>query len=147
MKKVRCFGLDLADLYFRLANIELSPESPEYEGGTWHVEGQLNEHICATALYYYDNENIMPSQLAFRQQSSADDVGEMVRSLSLLGFILLHPPMGWGRYFEDFIVLCLPGRDTLTQKTTRTTPKESTSGYQRSTAARTAKQRSKKWAR
>lgn len=25
----------------KLANIELTPEKPEYEGGTWHVEGQL----------------------------------------------------------------------------------------------------------
>lgn len=25
----------------KLANIELVPESPRYEGGTWHVEGQL----------------------------------------------------------------------------------------------------------
>ncbi|KAG4439283.1 hypothetical protein IFR05_005216 [Cadophora sp. M221] len=61
----------------KLANIELTPESPEYEGGTWHVEGQLNEHICASALYYYDNENIMPSQLAFRQQSDTEEAAEM----------------------------------------------------------------------
>jgi hypothetical protein len=33
----------------KLANIHLTPENPSYEGGTWHVEGQLNEHICATA--------------------------------------------------------------------------------------------------
>lgn len=25
----------------KLANIELTPEKPEYEGGSWHVEGQL----------------------------------------------------------------------------------------------------------
>lgn len=25
----------------KLANIELTPEKPEYAGGTWHVEGQL----------------------------------------------------------------------------------------------------------
>ena len=25
----------------KLANIELTPERPKYEGGTWHVEGQL----------------------------------------------------------------------------------------------------------
>ncbi|KAF8647144.1 hypothetical protein AX16_006975 [Volvariella volvacea WC 439] len=54
----------------KLANIHLTPEKPEYEGGTWHVEGQLNEHICATALYYYDNENTATSHLAFRQQAS-----------------------------------------------------------------------------
>jgi hypothetical protein len=25
----------------KLANIQLTPEKPSYEGGTWHVEGQL----------------------------------------------------------------------------------------------------------
>jgi hypothetical protein len=25
----------------KLANIELTPEKPTYEGGVWHVEGQL----------------------------------------------------------------------------------------------------------
>lgn len=25
----------------KLANIHLTPQKPEYEGGTWHVEGQL----------------------------------------------------------------------------------------------------------
>lgn len=42
----------------KLASIHLSPDDPTYDGGSWHVEGQLNEHICATALFYYDNENI-----------------------------------------------------------------------------------------
>ncbi|KAH8797931.1 hypothetical protein F5884DRAFT_814113 [Xylogone sp. PMI_703] len=58
----------------KLANIELTPEKPEYEGGSWHVEGQLNEHICATAIYYYDSENITASRLAFRQQSDTDTI-------------------------------------------------------------------------
>jgi hypothetical protein len=57
-----------------------------YEGGTWHVEGQLvglqvnyvtrswylhpqNEHICASALYYYSSSNITESRLSFRQLS------------------------------------------------------------------------------
>ncbi|PGH26824.1 hypothetical protein AJ80_01403 [Polytolypa hystricis UAMH7299] len=52
----------------KLANIELTPDKPEYGGGSWHVEGQMNEHICATALYYYDSENITESHLSFRQQ-------------------------------------------------------------------------------
>ena len=42
-------GVDLARDYHdrglqvivKLANIELTPEKPSYEGGTWHVEGQL----------------------------------------------------------------------------------------------------------
>jgi Protein of unknown function (DUF4246) len=56
----------------KLATIELSPSNPRYSGGVWHVEGQLNEHICATALYYYDSENITESRLGFRQLSDID---------------------------------------------------------------------------
>jgi len=52
---------------------ELSPEKPNYDGGSWHVEGQLNEQICASALYYYDCENITESHLAFRQRVKDDE--------------------------------------------------------------------------
>ncbi|KAK8004506.1 hypothetical protein PG989_004225 [Apiospora arundinis] len=60
---------------FKLANIHLTPEKHKYKGGTWHVEGALNEHICATALYYYDQDNITDSHLAFRHEY---DIEEMV---------------------------------------------------------------------
>lgn len=81
----------------KLANIQLTPEKPRYEGGSWHVEGQLvcrlilsqdisdidaatlhqNEHICATATYYYDSVNITGSRLGFRQQSSTDQASDV----------------------------------------------------------------------
>ncbi|KAH0027932.1 hypothetical protein KCU78_g3809, partial [Aureobasidium melanogenum] len=60
----------------KLANIHLTPSNPEYSGGSWHIEGKLNEHICATALYYYDNENITESHLAFRSKVSTYDIRE-----------------------------------------------------------------------
>ncbi|KAF8972573.1 hypothetical protein BDZ97DRAFT_1913065 [Flammula alnicola] len=59
----------------KLANIELTPEKPEYNGGSWHLEGQLNEHIVATALYYYSCSNITPSSLSFRQTFDPEDAG------------------------------------------------------------------------
>ncbi|RMJ21872.1 hypothetical protein PHISP_07263 [Aspergillus sp. HF37] len=52
----------------KLANIELTPENPCYEGGSWHVEGQLNERICSTAIYYYDSENVTENTLSFRHR-------------------------------------------------------------------------------
>lgn len=55
----------------KLANIELTPENPKYDGGSWHVEGTINEDIVATVLYYYDVENIDDSKLSFRE-SMAD---------------------------------------------------------------------------
>lgn len=50
----------------KLADIELTPENPIYKGGSWHVEGTINEDIVATVLYYYDMENITESRLSFR---------------------------------------------------------------------------------
>ncbi|MCJ1351541.1 MAG: hypothetical protein MMC33_001525 [Icmadophila ericetorum] len=64
---VQDYGDRGLQIIVKLANIHLTPDKPEYEGGAWHVEGMLNEHICATALYYYDNHNISESRLAFRQ--------------------------------------------------------------------------------
>ncbi|PNP56335.1 hypothetical protein FNYG_15370 [Fusarium nygamai] len=52
-----------------MANIHLAPEKPKYDGGSWHVEGQLNEHICATALFYYDSDNITEPRLSFRARA------------------------------------------------------------------------------
>lgn len=55
----------------KLANIELTPEKPKYNGGSWHVEGIAEERIVATGIYYYEMENITESKLMFRQ--SVDD--------------------------------------------------------------------------
>ncbi|KAL3425436.1 hypothetical protein PVAG01_02227 [Phlyctema vagabunda] len=60
----------------KLATIELTPEKPAYEGGSWHVEGQLNERICATALYYFESTNITESRLAFRQRCDTSTAEE-----------------------------------------------------------------------
>ena len=78
----------------KLANIHLTPGNPSYESGSWHVEGQLvsftlsilpffeiiflgkNEHIWATALYYYSNESIKDSNFTFRQRSSTEAANE-----------------------------------------------------------------------
>lgn len=60
----------------KLANIHLTPEKPKYEGGSWHIEGQLNEHIVSTALYYYDSSNITESRLHFRTKVDADSLAD-----------------------------------------------------------------------
>ncbi|KAI0546140.1 hypothetical protein F4679DRAFT_558597 [Xylaria curta] len=56
----------------KMVSIELTPEKPNYPVGSWHVEGQMNEHICATALYYLDSENVTTSNLAFRMQTDSE---------------------------------------------------------------------------
>lgn len=50
----------------KLATIHLTPDKPEYPGGSWHVEGMMNERIVSTGIYYWDSENITESTLSFR---------------------------------------------------------------------------------
>lgn len=50
----------------KLATLHLTPDKPEYLGGSWHVEGMLNERIVSTGIYYWDSENITESRLSFR---------------------------------------------------------------------------------
>ncbi|CAG9948012.1 unnamed protein product [Clonostachys rosea f. rosea IK726] len=49
----------------KMASIELTPDKPDFPAGGWHIEGQMNERICATALYYVDCENVTSSHLSF----------------------------------------------------------------------------------
>ncbi|MCN9241088.1 DUF4246 domain-containing protein [Streptomyces sp. RY43-2] len=55
----------------KLATIHLTPDKPEYPGGSWHVEGMMNERIVSTGIYYWDSENITESRLSFR--AAVDD--------------------------------------------------------------------------
>ncbi|KAK1241145.1 hypothetical protein MKX08_001119 [Trichoderma sp. CBMAI-0020] len=66
-RKFRKTGLQVI---VKMVSIELTPEKPELSTGEWHVDGQMNEHICATALYCVDSENIAPSDIQFRMQTS-----------------------------------------------------------------------------
>ncbi|KAJ4264300.1 hypothetical protein NW762_005496 [Fusarium torreyae] len=65
------FKKDGLQIIVKMASIELTPEKPEFPAGSWHLEGQMNEKIAATALYYFDSENVTPSRLAFRMQTSS----------------------------------------------------------------------------
>lgn len=64
-------------IIIKLSSIELTPEKPKYDGGNWHIEGMLNEHIAATALYYYDVDNVTESRISFRTEADMDEM-EMV---------------------------------------------------------------------
>ncbi|KAG9027586.1 hypothetical protein FS837_004221, partial [Tulasnella sp. UAMH 9824] len=65
----------IVQVIVKLANIHLTPEKPEYPGGSWHVEGMANERIVASGIYYYDCENITESQLGFRVGVSLQGTG------------------------------------------------------------------------
>lgn len=50
----------------KLATVHLTPDKPGYPGGSWHVEGMMNERIVSTGIYYWDSQNITESRLSFR---------------------------------------------------------------------------------
>ncbi|KAF9049333.1 hypothetical protein BDZ89DRAFT_1057685, partial [Hymenopellis radicata] len=62
----------------KLANIVLTPDKPNYKGGSWHVEGIVSTFIYVRSLIhrqdvilndflqYYDEENLTESRLDFR---------------------------------------------------------------------------------
>lgn len=53
----------------KIGGIELEPANPNYLGGTWQLEGHLNEHIVATAMYVYDASNFTPCHIEHRQET------------------------------------------------------------------------------
>ncbi|KAI9365988.1 hypothetical protein DFJ73DRAFT_806577 [Zopfochytrium polystomum] len=57
---------------FKMANVHLTPENPDFEGGAWHIEGMENECIAASGLLYYEMENITESRLSFRNVFDSD---------------------------------------------------------------------------
>ncbi|KAI1351910.1 hypothetical protein F5Y01DRAFT_324779 [Xylaria sp. FL0043] len=62
---------DGLQVIFKLANIHLTPSNPEYGGGSLHVEGALNDRIVATAIFYYDCDNITESVLTFHHRGES----------------------------------------------------------------------------
>lgn len=69
-------GVSRIQIIVKLANIQLTPDKPTFGNSSWHIEGQLNEHICATALFYYDSDNITDSHLAFRTSANRESLLE-----------------------------------------------------------------------
>ena len=65
-KSVDLSSFESVKVIVKLADIELTPTNPKYNGGSWHVEGTINEDIAATIIYYYDSDNITESKLSFR---------------------------------------------------------------------------------
>ncbi|KAM0817356.1 hypothetical protein AB5N19_03161 [Seiridium cardinale] len=66
------FGERGLQVIVKLSSIELTPEKPTYGGGNWHIEGMLNEHIVATAIYYYDVDNVTESRISFRTETELE---------------------------------------------------------------------------
>ncbi|KAJ5143732.1 Protein of unknown function DUF4246 [Penicillium bovifimosum] len=60
----------------RILSIELDPENPTYETD-FHVEGTMNEHVCATAFLVYDHQNTHDAYMEFRNIIETDMLSEI----------------------------------------------------------------------
>ncbi|KAF5665542.1 hypothetical protein FDENT_12561 [Fusarium denticulatum] len=65
------FKKDGLQISVKMASIELTPEKSEFSAGSRHLEGEMNAKITAAALYCFDSENVTPSRLSFRLQTSS----------------------------------------------------------------------------
>ncbi|KAF3226535.1 hypothetical protein TWF106_000276 [Orbilia oligospora] len=75
LKEVKLEGTT-SRVLVKMANIILTPDQPKYNGGSWHVEAMENERIVSTGIYYYSQENITTSHLAFRKEVKLDTPDE-----------------------------------------------------------------------
>ncbi|KAJ5305959.1 hypothetical protein PENANT_c015G11207 [Penicillium antarcticum] len=60
----------------RLIGCDLTPDDPHFETD-WHVEGQMNEHICASAFLTYEHDNIGDATMEFRNIAETDSLSEV----------------------------------------------------------------------
>lgn len=57
----------------KVGHIVLTPDSPIYPGGSFHIEGMPYEHIAATCIHYVDVDNITDSFLEFRKPTIVNE--------------------------------------------------------------------------
>ena len=60
----------------QMQNIDLDARDSTFHGEEWHVQGQTNERICATAYYVYSADNLsekLPPTLSFRARVNPGD--------------------------------------------------------------------------
>ncbi|OGE47558.1 hypothetical protein PENARI_c041G07890 [Penicillium arizonense] len=60
----------------RLLGCDLTPDDPYFETD-WHVEGQMNEHICASAFLTYEHDNIEDALMEFRNVAETATLSEV----------------------------------------------------------------------
>ncbi|CAI7647214.1 unnamed protein product [Penicillium discolor] len=60
----------------RILGVDLTPENPSFETD-WHVEGTMNEHICAAAFIAYDHTNVVDPTMRFRNMVESDTLTEI----------------------------------------------------------------------
>ncbi|KFY38791.1 hypothetical protein V495_06374 [Pseudogymnoascus sp. VKM F-4514 (FW-929)] len=56
----------------RIGSMELTPDQQSFDED-WHQDSLLNEHVVATAIYYYDIKNVTETSISFRQRARLNE--------------------------------------------------------------------------
>lgn len=62
-------------MVLHIQDINLTPQTPQYEGEEWHIQGQMNERVCATAHYIYSHQNTTLPTISFRRRINPEEAG------------------------------------------------------------------------
>ena len=57
----------------KISSTHLSKDKPNFDGGSWHIEGVPEENIVATGIHYLTVEGISDSYLEFRKPTYVND--------------------------------------------------------------------------
>uniref|UniRef100_A0A093UQ58 Histone H2B n=1 Tax=Talaromyces marneffei PM1 TaxID=1077442 RepID=A0A093UQ58_TALMA len=60
----------------RIADMAPTPDQPIFEV-PWHMEGQINEHLCASSIYFFEMKNIESVRMHFRQISDTQAFSDL----------------------------------------------------------------------
>ena len=60
-------------MVLHVQDIDLTPQKTNYEGEEWHIQGQRNERLCATAIYVYSALNTTPAKISFRKRVHVEE--------------------------------------------------------------------------
>ena len=63
-------------LVLHIQEINLTPEDAVFKSEQWHVQGQTNERICATAAFVYSATNLSPARpptISFRRRVNIEE--------------------------------------------------------------------------
>ncbi|KAK5695650.1 hypothetical protein LTR17_024501 [Elasticomyces elasticus] len=82
----RDFGGRNLQIIIKLMSVHLTPEKATFAGDSWHSDGHANEHICASAFYYYDSDNVADGRLAFRESVDSESLRDWADTLPYEGY-------------------------------------------------------------
>ncbi|KAK2037381.1 hypothetical protein LZ31DRAFT_509798 [Colletotrichum somersetense] len=74
----------------KLSALHLTPESPICgTDNEWTLDGVPNDHICATVVYVFDNDNVTDAKISFRSrfERSSLQIEDLVPAEEIYGFV------------------------------------------------------------